>query len=55
MSRYKVKDSNPISFRLDAELVTALDDYAKKSMIPKTRIVEQALREYLERVAGQDK
>ena len=50
MTKYQVKESNPISFRLEAGLVKQLDEYSKESMIPKTRIVEQALREYLEKM-----
>lgn len=49
MSRYKVKDSNPISFRLDAALVKELDEYSKQSLIPKTRIVERALTEFFDK------
>ena len=47
MGRTKTKDLTPVSFRLDKEVVTALEDYSEKSMIPKTRIVEAAVREYL--------
>lgn len=50
MTRPKTKESTPIAFRLESGLVDKLNEYSKKSMIPKTRIVEQALREYLEKV-----
>ena len=50
MARYKTKDLTPVSFRLDTEVVKALDDYSEKSMIPKTRIVETAIREYLNKL-----
>ena len=50
MGRTKTKDLTPVSFRLDADVVQELDAYSEKSMIPKTRIVEVAIREYLSKV-----
>lgn len=49
MSRVKTKESTPISFRLESSVVEDLDAYSKKTMIPKTRLVEVAIREFLER------
>ena len=48
MTRTKTKESTPISFRLESGLVDQLDGYSKKTMIPKTRVVEVAIREYLD-------
>ena len=50
MTRQKTKESTPISFRMESGLLSDLDEYSKQTMIPKTRIMEQALREYLERM-----
>jgi len=47
LGRTKTKNLTPVSFRLDTEVVQELDEYSEKSMIPKTRIVEVAIREYL--------
>lgn len=48
MTRTKTKESTPISFRLESRLVNQLDEYSKQTMIPKTRVVEVAIREYLD-------
>ena len=48
MTRTKTKESTPISFRLESGLVSQLDEYSKQTMIPKTRVVEVAIREYLD-------
>lgn len=48
MARYKVKESKNVSFSLDKEIIEMLDRYAQESMITKTRIVEQAIKEYIE-------
>ena len=49
MTRTKTKNTYPIAFRFDEDLLHDLSDYAEKSMIPKTRIVEAAIREYLDK------
>ena len=49
MSRVKTKESTPVSFRLESSVVADLNDYSKKSMIPMTRLVEAAIREFLEK------
>lgn len=49
MSQVKTKESTPISFRLESSVVEALDAYSKTSMIPKTRLVEVAIKEFLDK------
>ena len=50
MGRHKTKELTPVSFRLDTDIVNALEAYSEKSMIPKTRIVEAAIRDYLDKI-----
>ena len=50
MGRPKVKESVSISFRFNKDLAEKLDGYSEESMIAKTRIVERAVEEYLEKV-----
>ena len=47
MTRNKTRNLTPVSFRLDTEVVADLEDYSEKTMIPKTRIVETAIKEFL--------
>ena len=49
MARTKTKTTYPVAFRFEEDLLQDLAEYSTKSMIPKTRIVEAAIREYLER------
>lgn len=49
MARTKIKTTYPVAFRFEEDLLQDLAEYSTKSMIPKTRIVEAAIREYLER------
>lgn len=49
MPRFKIKDSEARSFRLRKDICERLDLFSEKSMIPKTKIVELALDEYLRR------
>ena len=51
MARNKVKDSEAKTFRIRKEICIRLDEYSEESMIPKTSIVEVALKEYLDKVA----
>ena len=51
MIRNKMKESKPQAFRIRLELCERLDIYSQESMIPKTSIVEVALKEYLDKVA----
>lgn len=55
MTRDKMKNSKPQAFRLRTDICERLDKYSEKSMIPKTSIVEAALKEYLERVDSIEK
>ena len=54
MARNKVKDSDARTFRIRKDIGTRLDAYSEESMIPKTSIVEVALKEYLDKVAPVD-
>lgn len=47
MARAK-KDSEARTFRLSPEILKRLDNYSEKTSIPKTAIVERALKQYLE-------
>ena len=39
-----------MNFKLDAMIVERLNRYSQESMIPKTRIVEKALEDFLNKV-----
>ena len=52
MARQKTKDLTPVSFRLDSEVVENLNEYSEQTMIPKTRLVETAMREFLAKHRG---
>ena len=47
MAREKTKTTYPVAFRFEEDLLHDLAVYSEKTMIPKTRIVEAAIREYL--------
>lgn len=49
MNKTKTKNSKATTFTLDVEVVRMLNDYSKISMIPKTRIVEKAIVEYIKK------
>ena len=49
MTRQKTKTTYPVAFRFEEDLIKDLADYSSKTMIPKTRIVEVAIREYLDK------
>lgn len=51
MARNKIKDSDAVSFRIRKDISERLNDYSESSHIPKTAIVEMALKEYLNKVA----
>lgn len=50
MGRYKVKDSVPLTIRMDKSISDRLTEYSENSMIPKTRIVERAVQMYLDNI-----
>jgi metal-responsive CopG/Arc/MetJ family transcriptional regulator len=45
MKNYKI----PITTTLEVELVQKLDEYVKETGVSKTDVINEALREYLER------
>ena len=48
MKQYKI----PITSTVEVELVRKLDEYTRKTGKSKTDVLNEALREYLERAAG---
>lgn len=48
MTRPKTKDSKTVSYSLDIHILELLEQYSNETMIPKTRIIEQAIKEYIE-------
>lgn len=53
MSRQK-KDGENRTFKLKKNLVEKLDDYAEKTMLPKTAIVEKALLNFLSKTENEE-
>lgn len=49
MAKPKTKDSKATTFTLDVNVIEQLNVYSEETMIPKTRIVERAIIEYIER------
>lgn len=49
MARNKMKDSEARSFRIRKEILVRLDKYSEETMIPKTAVVEMALKLYLDK------
>ena len=49
MARNKMKDSEARSFRIRKEILARLDKYSEETMIPKTAVVEMALKLYLDK------
>lgn len=47
MARPKTKQSITRSFSLDKEVVELLDKYSNKTFIPKTKVVEEAIKMYI--------
>ena len=50
MGRPKSKDAKSTSFSLDVEILERLAVSAKELNVPKTKIVERAISEYLDRL-----
>ena len=48
MAKVKTKDSRVTSFSLDVKILDKLDNYCKVTYVPKTKVVEVALNEYLD-------
>lgn len=55
MGRPKGINTKLVNFSLHHEIIDRLEKYSKASMIPKTRIVERALYEYLDKMEGNNK
>lgn len=47
MARPKTKDATSCTFNLDNEVVKQLDNFSKETFIPKTKIVEEAIKNYI--------
>ena len=45
MAKLKLKESRTTSFSFDIKGLNRLDEYHKKTFVPKTRIIEQAVME----------
>ena len=50
MAKPKTKDSKTTSFSLDVKVLNRMNEYSKKTFVPKTKIIEQAVTEYLDRM-----
>ena len=50
MAKTKTKDSKVTSFSLDVKVLDKLDEYCKTTYVPKTKVVEVALNEYLDKM-----
>ncbi len=44
-----LKNRKVVNFSIDIEILKKLDEYSKKTGIPKTRIFDFALKEYLDK------
>ena len=44
----KTKDSRITSFSLDVKVLDKLDNYCKVTYVPKTKVVEIAINEYID-------
>ena len=51
MSRPKTKESTLRTFRMDNRVGDRLDAYSAETKIPRTAVVEEAVTEYLDKVA----
>lgn len=52
--RGKKSDYIPCTFRLSPRIVEVLDEYSDSTCIPKTSVVELALRHYFQDILGKD-
>ena len=50
MAKPKLKESRTTSFSLDIKVLNRLDEYHKKTFVPKTKVIEQAVMEYLDKM-----
>lgn len=49
------KEVVKVSYTLDKEVADLIDKYNKESFIPKTKIVEEAVKEYIKRHSNKTK
>ena len=49
MPKEKTKEFKASTYSLDVEVLRKLEEYSKETMIPKTRIIEQAIIEYIDK------
>lgn len=45
----KTKEFKASTYSLDVEVLKKLEEYSKETMIPKTRIIERAIIEYIDK------
>lgn len=50
MAKLKTKESKVTSFSLDVKVLDRMDNYSRKTFVPKTKIIEQAVTEYLNKM-----
>ena len=50
MPKPKTKDSKTTSFSLDVKVLDRMNEYSKKTFVPKTKIIEQAVTECLNKM-----
>ena len=48
MAKPKTKDSKVVSFSLDVKIIEKLNEYCKKTYVPKTKVVELAISKYVD-------
>lgn len=48
MAKPKTKDSKVVSFSLDVKVIEKLEEYCKKTYVPKTKVVELAILKYVD-------
>lgn len=49
MPKEKTKEFKASTYSLDVEVLRKLEEYSKETMIPKTRIIERAIIEYVDK------
>lgn len=54
MAREK-KNAKIVNFNLEMSIIKMLENYSKETGIPKTVIVEKAIKEYLDTIAKKEK
>lgn len=54
MAKTKTKESKITSFSIDASVLERMDKYSQETFVPKTKIVEQAVKEYLDKMENKN-